>query len=289
MDNVIRNNTGSQENLPSTSSVEPICRKVSQISCITAPNRKRTHTENDYPDHVAPKNRKKFIYGNYDRYYGYRNIEETPKEDVRLQAFIEQKHLITGKRVLDIGCNNGSLTILIALHCQPTSVVGIDIDGDLIGSARRHLTAKLKSCLAEKIDTTPLKSVEFRRANYVYQDEELLKNEKPQFDVIFCLSVTKWIHLNFGDAAIKLTFRRVFRQLCDGGIFVLEAQPWSSYKRKKKLTPQIYENFKQIQFRPDEFCRFLMGDEIGFRETFELKTASHVMKGFRRPIHIFRK
>ncbi|XP_058452002.1 7SK snRNA methylphosphate capping enzyme bin3 [Malaya genurostris] len=287
MDNGIRNNTGSLENLPSISSMQP---KISSVSCLADQQaHKRKLTENDCPRQATAKRKKVFNYGNYDRYYGYRNIQKTPMDDVRLQAFIEQKELFVGKNMLDIGCNNGSLTILIALHCQPSSVVGIDIDGDLIGSARRHLSTKLKSCLLENVDATSLKSVEFRRANYVYQDEKLLENEKPQFDVILCLSVTKWIHLNFGDDAVKLTFKRVFRQLRDGGIFVLEAQPWSSYKHKKKLTPEIYENYKLIQFRPEDFCGYLMGDEIGFRETFELKTANHSMKGFRRPIHVFLK
>lgn len=147
----------------------------------------------------------------------------------------------------------------------------------------------LKSCVDDGDAFRSLKCVEFKTANYAYQDESLLANEKPQFDVILCLSVTKWIHLNFGDAAVKLTFKRAYRQLHDGGLFILEAQPWSSYKKKKKLTDEIFANFKKIAFRPDEFSRFLLGDEIGFREMFELKIADHTVKGFRRPIYVFRK
>ncbi|XP_055609368.1 probable RNA methyltransferase CG1239 [Uranotaenia lowii] len=234
--------------------------------------------------------RKAYIYGNYDRYYGYRNMHETPREDVRLQAFIEQKHLIQAKRLLDIGCNNGSLTLEIARHCKPTSVVGIDIDGDLIASARRHLIHMIKTSSKEECaETEHLSSVQFRKANYVYEDESLLDNEKPQFDVILCLSVTKWIHLNFGDKAMKLVFRRVYRQLHPGGVFILEAQPWSSYKRRKKLTEQILANFNQITFKPDNFNAYLLGDDVGFREVSELKVSDHTVKGFRRPIFVFRK
>lgn len=147
----------------------------------------------------------------------------------------------------------------------------------------------LKLCTENPDTFKALKHVEFRTANYVYQDESLLASEKAQFDVILCLSVTKWIHLNFGDSAVKLTFKRVYRQLNEGGVFILEAQPWSSYKKKKKLTTAIFEQFKRITFRPDEFNRYLLGDEIGFREMFELKVADHTMKGFRRPIYAFRK
>ncbi|XP_055543694.1 probable RNA methyltransferase CG1239 [Wyeomyia smithii] len=233
--------------------------------------------------------KKVFLYGNYDRYYGYRNILKTPEEDVRLIAFVAHKQLITGKHILDIGCNNGSLTILIAQNCKPASVVGIDIDGALIGNARRQLAENLKSCMVKGIDPTPLTSVEFRKANYVYQNQELLNSEKPQFDVILCLSVTKWIHLNFGDSGLKLAFKRVYRQLREGGIFILEAQPWSSYKQKKKLTTTIFSNFQNILLRPESFNSYLTSSEVGFIDFFELKVAEHSIKGFRRPIYVFRK
>lgn len=252
-------------------------------------SKKRTQSENDCPSEEAAKPRKIFKYGNYNRYYGYRNMNESLLEDVRLQAFIARKEMITEKQILDIGCNNGSLTLLIAQHCHPARTVGIDIDGELIGSARRHQANMLKSCTDDEATFKALKRVEFRTANYVYQDESLLASEKPQFDIILCLSVTKWIHLNFGDAAVKLVFKRVYRQLNEGGVFILEAQPWSSYKKKKKLTDAIFEQFKGIAFRPDEFNRYLLGDEIGFREMFEVKVAAHTIKGFRRPIYAFRK
>lgn len=49
-----------------------------------------------------------------------------------------------------------------------------------------------------------------------------------------CLSVTKWVHLNQGDKGLKRLFAKVKEALVPGGWFILEPQPWRSYKQARR-------------------------------------------------------
>lgn len=74
------------------------------------------------------------------------------------------------------------------------------------------------------------------QGNYVLERDELVEAQTPEYDVVLCLSLTKWVHLNWGDEGLKRMFRRIYRHLRPGGILVLEPQPWSSYGKRKTLT-----------------------------------------------------
>lgn len=56
-----------------------------------------------------------------------------------------------------------------------------------------------------------------------------------QYDTILCLKVTKWVHLTFGDEGIRRLFQKIYDLLKFDGIFILQAQDWPSYKRKKNM------------------------------------------------------
>ncbi len=94
------------------------------------------------------KGRKQYPYGNYSRYYGYRNTQRF--SDGRLEAL--PADLLRGKACLDIGCNSGEFTIAAGIgmyiyplltapaeKLHPRSMVGVDIDPSLIDRARRNL------------------------------------------------------------------------------------------------------------------------------------------------------
>jgi len=277
---------------------DPLCLKRS-------PKRKRERRSSRYkpPEETKPavkfnEKAKKFCYGNYSKYYGYRNPDQ--QDDVRLQ-FLD-KSLFKDKDCLDLGCNIGHITLTIAKEYEPKKIVGVDIDGNLINVARKNIRRYLSK---EKSSEFPMSmqvcygplfghdsgdksfphNVAFRQENWVPQQEPFTVTEK--FDVIICLSVTKWVHLNWGDKGIKNLFTKMYRSLRPGGKLLLECQPWKTYARRKKLTAQILENYSNIQIYPHEFPQYL--STMGFTDFITVGVPHHTQKGFRRPLWLFTK
>lgn len=310
--------------------------------------------------------RKKFQYGNYNKYYGYRNPGSS--EDPRTRFF--KPEWFKGKNVLDLGCNSGHLTLYIAKILQPAHILGLDIDGHLVHVARNNIrhylselqteearqtsitkqethtgsenqhndavrkdepsemvkgesaeTVKDKDCPTDEppaghsasscfpvslrisrgpIAAPPLSevttiqpghfpsNVSFIKANYVLDSDNLLLTQRPEYDVILCLSVTKWVHLNWGDPGLKRLFKRAYRHLRPGGLFILEPQPWESYSRRKKITDNMYRNYNNIRLKPDQFTSYLTS-EVGFISYEYLGAPKSSVGGFQRPIYLFHK
>ncbi|KAL5238768.1 hypothetical protein ACI65C_006178 [Semiaphis heraclei] len=269
-----------------------------------------------------------FQYGNYCRYYGYRNPDD---EDNRLKVLAERMDLFLGKDVLDIGCNIGHVTFSIARDFCAKSVVGMDIDRKLINIARKNVQyyindstpssssqpssnhhfkdSALKNCNDLNCDNLnkslpmqyhPIKSVglklserfpynvSFVQGNYVLESDLLLSLETSKFDIILCLSITKWFHLNWGDDGLKRAFKRMFAQLRPGGTLVVEPQPWKSYSRRKTLTETISQNYKNILLKPPMFTDYLL-NEVGFANCETLSMPHNPSKGFQRPLKLYRK
>lgn len=135
-----------------------------------------------------PQNKKKskvFIYGNYNRYYHYRNPQCS--EDLRLKTF--SKDWFTGKDVLDIGCNVGDITIFIAKQFEPRIIIGNDIDNSLIKIAKSKCQASVQSSNSIASISSKMKfPMSFSVTNGPIALPRLLeKEEKPKFpnNVIF--------------------------------------------------------------------------------------------------------
>jgi len=75
--------------------------------------------------------------------------------------------------------------------------------------------------------------VQFVRANIMEQqclsttNHFLKRLGKQRFDVVFCFSITLWIHVNEGDEGLRTFLRTVSSWTTN---LILEPQPWSCYK-----------------------------------------------------------
>jgi len=187
------------------------------------------------------QNRPSFRYGNYRNYYGYR--VGASLEDHRLLVLPQE--WFARQRCLDVGCNEGLVPLTLATRYGPASFLGLDIDASLVHRAQGNLrrlqrsAAEAAALLASAPPGEPgtaealvlaaavpaLASVAFRHGNI------LEANLPPgELDTVLCLSVSKWVHLNFGDAGLTALFTTCLAALAPGGRLVLEAQPWKSYK-----------------------------------------------------------
>ncbi|KAF3441895.1 hypothetical protein FNV43_RR15810 [Rhamnella rubrinervis] len=263
--------------------------------------KKREEEKSEQQVQEAKKKRKEiFPFGNYRSYYGYR-IGQDLEEDPRLKVF--KKEWFEGKDCLDIGCNSGVLTIQIAKKFLCQSILGIDIDSNRVEDARWNLRKIVNLENAGKVNgkaarvkisvdsngrgnniaapsdeetkqvlnkSSPSKGrelfdiVSFRHENFVQSSHSPEKN----YDTILCLSVTKWIHLNWGDDGLITLFSRIWRLLKPGGILVLEPQPWKSYENNHLVSKTTAANYKQIQYGPGSFQDILLDkhdySEMGF-------------------------
>ncbi|KAJ0986069.1 hypothetical protein J5N97_004425 [Dioscorea zingiberensis] len=243
-----------------------------------------------------PKGQKRkevFIYGNYRSYYGYR-IDRNLSEDPRLAVL--KREWFEGKDCLDVGCNQGLITISIAKKFSCQSILGIDIDSGLIETAKwnlQNIARKEKTnCRPTKVSgsdvsnssghlphmvlleasndetckslggasplqkSNPLARVSFRTENFV----ESFHGCYEKYDTILWY---KWIHLNWGDDGLITLFVKIWKLLRPGGVLLLEPQPWSSYKRNRLVSETTKENFRRILLHPSFFREILL-DKVGF-------------------------
>ncbi|XP_074101013.1 putative RNA methyltransferase CG11342 isoform X2 [Cotesia typhae] len=145
---------------------------------------------------------------------------------------------------LDVGCNAGELTIQLRKFLQDNltvntdiSLLGIDLDPILIERAREN-------------NTYP-QSITFECLDFVLSQNRddiietyLKKFQKNKFDVIFCFSVTMWIHLNHGDEGLV----KFLEDICSyTQMLVIEPQTWKCYRNaSRRLRRSGEQDFKLI-------------------------------------------
>ncbi|DBA74259.1 TPA: hypothetical protein ACH3X1_011044 [Trebouxia sp. C0004] len=257
-------------------------------------------------DQSAKKQKRVFIHGNYNRYYGYRLGSEV-EEDPRLQVL--DRRWFHGKRCLDIGCNEGVITLAAVQRFAPLSMLGVDIDEGLIKTACRALSKQRteESILHQRL-TRHTSSAEpggrpaaqrkaaaaavraFANVWFTCEDFAASQHTPQSLDTIMCLSVTKWVHLNQGDEGLKRLFGKVKQALVPGGWFILEPQPWRSYqqaRRKQDMSAAPFAKLDMLELRPEGFPDYLE-QELGFMLARELHVATS-SAGFNRPMYLFQR
>jgi 7SK snRNA methylphosphate capping enzyme len=128
-------------NLRPPPAVEPVFFEPSDFSAPTS----HSLTNNNSHHHPKQSKSRPPIHGNFFGYYTRRWAD--PNElDPRLALL--PKEWIEGKKVLDVGCNSGMVTVEIAQRFQPWRVTGVDIDDELIRLAKRH--GESRSCLLRR-------------------------------------------------------------------------------------------------------------------------------------------
>lgn len=263
--------------------------------------------------------------------------------DMRISLL--QPEWIKCKRVLDIGCNAGAISIDLAQRFEPYRCTGVDIDKSLVREAKKQVTRAFSTQgplntimgnsngeplyegppkqgyfpqafprmfgnlqtppsdylyqMAPAIESTEtrVRKGELRRATAMPKEMRLfprnirfecaewvnedIDDDRAGYDLILAFSISKWIHLNQGDQGIRYLFTKVFEVLRPSGKFVLEAQPWSSYVKARKMTDELKSNYEKLELRPDDFRRILL-EEIGFEKCEDLGEVGE--GGFKRSL-----
>lgn len=102
---------------------------------------------------------------------------------------------------------------------------------------------------------------------------EVAKEDCKGYNLIFAMSITKWIHINNYDTGLRRFFARVVSCLAPNGIFILEPQSYKSYKQTQKVTPpdsQPRRNFYAIRVMPDDFA-WILTVELGLHGPFRIR------------------
>ncbi|KAJ3181285.1 hypothetical protein HDU87_001416 [Geranomyces variabilis] len=108
-------------------------------------------------------------------------------------------------------------------------------------------------------------------------------------DVIVAFSITKWIHVNHGDAGLERFFKRCFNTLTPGGCLLLEPQLFETYRKAPVLfTRTMDENVRNAKLKPEDFESYLI-ETVGFQSVEKLGVPENRAAGFKRAVYRYVK
>lgn len=185
------------------------------------------------------------------------------------------------------GCDDEPPKKKPALFFTPRSVTSLSKSVSSFSNSSRNVTSKpsvqTQLPLISQYDLFP-SNLSFQQRSIFDMDISV----GSRYDTILCLSVSKWIHLYHGDDGLVRFFQIMFDLLKQGGILILEYQPWKSYEKRKNVSQESMDNFATIQILPRLFEDVLV-NRIGFTTIERLGPPEEEARGFDRPILILRK
>ena len=170
--------------------------------------------------------------------------------------------LFAGASVLDVGCHAGRLSVRVADELGAARLTGIDIDPRLITKAADTLHAWRTFSRSSSSPVSPSSTPLPPRSEAVVEwlcGDVLTHVFSARFDVVMCMCMTKWVHVNGGDAALRALWERLTSAVRPGGLLVLQPQPWESYGRIKHPTVEQARHMREMQLRPEGFVATLEG------------------------------
>ena len=143
-------------------------------------------------------------------------------------------------------------------------ILGIDVDPNLIKVAESKFPNNSSLIFKHCDITEDIEVIE----QYLHQENIR------RFDVIFCFSVSMWIHLNKGEDGLWKLFENCNR--LTERWFVLEPQPWKCYmtaaRRMRKLKQAKFDHLDEITNRQEKLLPYLISlcESVGFKLISEL-------------------
>lgn len=174
------------------------------------------------------------IYNEIAPYYDIFYTKNTEEIIQIIKKFCKGK-----KRILDLGCGNGRISIPLAKH--GFNVFGLDISNKMIEEAKKR--AK-KVNLKIKFKVGNMRDIPFRDMF---------------FDVVICLQSTI-MNLLSKDEQIK-TVNEIKRVLRDDGLLILETEDWE--KIKNQLNKKMNNiNVRKIKGRRNYLLEFKINNKL---------------------------
>lgn len=150
--------------------------------------------------------------------------------------------------------------------------LAIDVDENLVQNAKEKL-------FEDEANIYTKNSIQFLTLNMMDADhideifETYLKRlNKSTFDILFCFSVTMWIHLNHGDRGLEY-FLRTTKKWCN--YLVLEPQPWKCYRtasrRMRRSQQPEFEHLEQISCKSEKLLPYIINqcEKAGFETIYQ--------------------